>query len=90
MAEVAIREVLEAGHPTLMISTWSCYYCQISPVSSEPEARDQMRKTWAVRQLEVVVAAVVVHSPSCYAPVEVVVAVSPPVGEATSEVAFRD
>lgn len=42
MAEVAIREVLEAGRPTLMISTWSCYYCQLSPVSSEPEARDQM------------------------------------------------
>lgn len=92
MAEVAIRAWLEADHPTLTISTWSCYCSLTSPARRGQEVRDLKEKTsGGRRQQEDQGVEEEARSPSCCAPVEVDFAlVSPPVVEATSEGAFRD
>ena len=87
VAEVLLEEP-EVDLQASKISTWSCYYCRFSQLSSRLGALDPRETTSGDRLPQVVPWAVVDHSPSCRATAVEVVAL--PAGEASLEAAWRD
>lgn len=87
VADVILSK-LAVGHRASTISTWSCYYCRFSQLSSRPEALYRSEKKSGDQLPRAVASAVVDRIPSSCATEAEVVAL--PVEEASWEAAWRD